>query len=59
MRPLGVWIEGAQPNGPFTDNDKKALIAFLLSMTDERVKYHKALFDHPHLPKFLGLEQTP
>lgn len=31
------------------DADQKALVAFLLTLTDERVKYEKAPFDHPQL----------
>jgi hypothetical protein len=29
--------------------DQKALVAFLLTLTDDRVKYEKAPFDHPQL----------
>lgn len=32
-----------------SDDDKKALVAFLKSLTDERVRYEKAPFDHPQL----------
>lgn len=37
-----------QPLG-LTDAEKDALVAFLKSLTDERVRYHKAPFDHPQL----------
>lgn len=42
--PLCEFVGGA-----LVENDKKALVAFLLSMTDERVKLRKAPFDHPEL----------
>lgn len=32
-----------------SDDDKRYLVAFLLALTDERVKYDKAPFDHPSL----------
>jgi hypothetical protein len=32
-----------------TDNQKTALVNFLLSLTDERVRWEKAPFDHPAL----------
>ena len=32
-----------------TDSEKAALVAFLKSLTDERVRYEKAPFDHPSL----------
>lgn len=35
--------------GPLVEADKEALVAFLKAMTDERVKYRKAPFDHPEL----------
>ena len=37
------------PGRPLVEADKEALVAFLLSMTDERVKFRKAPFDHPEL----------
>ena len=55
IKPIGTLAgpnfdnQAAQPNGPFVDADKKALVAFLLSMTVERVKYRRAPFDHPQL----------
>ncbi|MCU1384619.1 MAG: Methylamine utilization protein mauG, partial [Acidobacteria bacterium] len=33
----------------FTDAEKAALVAFLKSLTDDRVRYEKAPFDHPSL----------
>lgn len=32
-----------------SESDKNAIVAFLKSLTDERVRYHKAPFDHPEL----------
>ncbi len=32
-----------------SENDKNDLVAFLLTLTDKRVKYEKAPFDHPQL----------
>ena len=37
-----------QPLG-LSGNDKADLVAFLLALTDERVRYNKAPFDHPSL----------
>ena len=46
----------ADPSGPaplrvlnLSENDKQALVAFLQSLTDERVRYEQAPFDHPQL----------
>ena len=46
----------ADPSGPaplpalnLKEDDKQALVAFLQSLTDERVRYEKAPFDHPQL----------
>jgi len=33
----------------FTPAEKDALVSFLKALTDERVRYHKAPFDHPEL----------
>jgi cytochrome c peroxidase len=33
----------------FTDSEQQAVVAFLLSLTDPRVKYEQAPFDHPQL----------
>jgi cytochrome c peroxidase len=38
IKPLGL-----------TDTDKDALVAFLLALTDERVRWQRAPFDHPSL----------
>lgn len=35
--------------GPLVEEDKKAIVALLLAMTDDRVKFRKAPFDHPEL----------
>ena len=32
-----------------SEYDKEALVSFLKSLTDERVRYRKAPFDHPQL----------
>lgn len=32
-----------------TSSEKNALVAFLKALTDERVRYHRAPFDHPQL----------
>lgn len=32
-----------------SNSDREALIAFLKALTDERVRYHRAPFDHPQL----------
>jgi cytochrome c peroxidase len=37
-----------------TDYEKDALLAFLLSLTDDRVRCHAAPFDHPELPMSVG-----
>ena len=36
------------------DYEKDALVAFLQSLTDDRVRCHKAPFDHPELPMSIG-----
>jgi cytochrome c peroxidase len=38
IRPLGL-----------SESDKNALVAFMLALTDDRVRYEKAPFDHPSL----------
>ncbi|MEA3153301.1 MAG: hypothetical protein QOK44_890, partial [Betaproteobacteria bacterium] len=55
IRPLGIpGISSPTPGltdgkvSP-TDNEQADLLAFLLALTDERVRYHKAPFDHPQL----------
>ena len=56
IRPVGTLtgpnfdnVPAQNATGPFVEADKQALVAFLLSMTDERVKFRKAPFDHPQL----------
>lgn len=44
----GVRVELMEILG-LTEDEKAALLAFLLSLTDERVRYQKAPFDHPQL----------
>jgi cytochrome c peroxidase len=41
-------------NGRFSQDDKDALVAFLLTLTDNRVACHSGVFDHPELVLFLG-----
>ena len=41
-------------NGRFSQADKDALVAFLLTLTDNRVACHSGVFDHPELVVFLG-----
>lgn len=40
---------GGLPVLNLKEEDKKALVAFLKGLTDERVRYQKAPFDHPQL----------
>jgi cytochrome c peroxidase len=48
IAPLG--IPGfSSPTQGLTQADKDALVAFMKSLTDERVRYRKAPFDHPQL----------
>lgn len=47
IRPLGL-----------TGDQAAALVAFLVSLTDERVLYERAPFDHPELPVPSGQDQT-
>jgi len=47
IRPLGL-----------TENQIDALVAFLLSLTDDRVRFQKAPFDHPELPVPAGQDGT-
>ena len=35
--------------GALVESDKQALVAFMKALTDDRVKYRKAPFDHPEL----------
>ncbi|MGB4497459.1 MAG: cytochrome c peroxidase [Methylococcaceae bacterium] len=42
----------------FTTDDKKALVAFLKTLTDERVRWEKAPFDHPSIKVPNGHNQT-
>ena len=37
------------PGGALVERDKQALVAFMKALTDERVKFRKAPFDHPEL----------
>jgi cytochrome c peroxidase len=43
IRPLGL-----------SEDESVALVAFLLSLTDDRVRYQQAPFDHPELPLPVG-----
>jgi cytochrome c peroxidase len=42
-------IAGLNSGINFTDAEKDALLAFLLTLTDDRVRYQRAPFDHPQL----------
>jgi cytochrome c peroxidase len=46
-------------NGRFSQDDKDALVAFLLTLTDNRVACHSGVFDHPELVLFMGNEDVP
>ena len=46
-------------NGRFSQDDKDALVAFLLTLTDNRVACHSGVFDHPELVLFLGHVDAP
>jgi cytochrome c peroxidase len=46
-------------NGRFSQADKDALVAFLLTLTDNRVACHSGVFDHPELVLFLGSTDAP
>jgi cytochrome c peroxidase len=46
-------------NGRFSQQDKDALVAFLLTLTDNRVACHSGVFDHPELVLFLGNVDAP
>lgn len=37
------------PGGALVESDKQAIVAFMKALTDDRVKYRKAPFDHPEL----------
>ncbi|CAK0761775.1 cytochrome c peroxidase [Gammaproteobacteria bacterium] len=43
----------------FTDEDKANLVEFLKALTDERVRWEKAPFDHPQLLVPHGHKETP
>ena len=46
-------------NGRFSQADKDALVAFLLTLTDNRVACHSGVFDHPELVLFMGNVDAP
>jgi cytochrome c peroxidase len=43
---------------PLTATDRKDLVAFLKSLSDDRVRFERAPFDHPELCVSLGYEGT-
>jgi hypothetical protein len=43
----------------FSQDDKDALAAFLLTLTDNRVACHSSVFDHPELVLFMGNQDVP
>jgi cytochrome c peroxidase len=52
LRPLGIPAESAPTHGfprGLTADERRQLVAFMKSLTDDRVKYRKAPFDHPQL----------
>jgi hypothetical protein len=42
----------------FSSNEPRSLVAFLLALTDERVLYQRAPFDHPELVLPAGQDST-
>jgi hypothetical protein len=46
-------------HGRFSQDDIDALVAFLLSLTDQRVACHSDVFDHPELVLFMGHQAAP
>ena len=44
---------------PFQKTDREALIAFLKSLTDERVRWERAPFDHPEIWVSQGFREEP
>jgi cytochrome c peroxidase len=44
-----VDLDGAMALVELNEEDEEALIAFLLALTDERVRYVRAPFDHPQI----------
>jgi hypothetical protein len=46
-------------NGRFSQDDKDALVAFLLTLTDNRVACHSGVFDHPELVLLMGNQDVP
>jgi cytochrome c peroxidase len=42
-------MDGPFSRGQLKESDEEALIAFMLALTDERVKFEQAPFDHPQL----------
>jgi cytochrome c peroxidase len=52
IRPLGIPAESAPLHGfqpGLSPEEQAALVAFMQALTDERVRYRKAPFDHPQL----------
>ena len=45
-------------NKNFTTADRAALVAFLKALTDDRVRYERAPFDHPELCVTVGQKQV-
>jgi cytochrome c peroxidase len=48
IAPLGI-PRFSSPTQGLTQTEKAALVAFLKTLTDDRVKYRKAPFDHPQI----------
>jgi cytochrome c peroxidase len=46
---MNEFLVQTQLNKPTQDQDRADLVAFLKTLTDERVKYERAPFDHPEI----------
>ncbi len=46
-------------SGPGQEADRRALVDFLIALTDERVRWEMAPFDHPEMPLPVGHKKTP
>ncbi len=56
---LNTNVGNANNTPRFSQDEKDALVAFLLSLTDPRVACHSDVFDHPELILFLGNNPVP
>jgi hypothetical protein len=46
-------------SGPNQEEDRRALVDFMIALTDERVRWEMAPFDHPEMPLPVGHKKTP